>query len=337
MQESQRTERVTWATRRSRNSPPSVTTAPSAFCSSGCDGSAGASWSRCSPTQVPSAFSAGSMKRVWNAPATGQRAHPGALGRVLDERVDGVLAAGGDHLAGPVAVGRLEVELGETGEHGVGVTAEDGGHRRRLLGARGGHLPPAHGREGDGLLGVDDPGDRRGGQLADGVPGHHRVVGDGHLEPELVRRRAARTPRAAAGSRRCPRSRRRPPRHRGARGRGRPRRRTPGAVHGPRGGRATGRACRASGRPDRGRGSRSRSHLITTPRRAEGVGATNSRPPWLWSSHNAPDHTPPTRGGVDHIDAGQGLIPVMLRSATDPGRVRAAAPARRAPRRGDGP
>ena len=117
-----------------------------------------------------------------------QRADPGALGRVLDERVDGVLAAGGDHLAGPVAVGRLEVELGETGEHGVGVTAEDGGHRRRLLGARGGHLPPAHGREGDGLLGVDDLGDRRGGELAHGVPGHHRVVGDGHLEPELVPR-----------------------------------------------------------------------------------------------------------------------------------------------------
>jgi len=37
--------------------------------------------------------------------------------------------------------------------------------------------------------------------------------------------------------------------------------------------------CRPSGRPGRVRGSRSRTHLITAPRRAEGVGATNSRTP----------------------------------------------------------
>ena len=114
------------------------------------------------------------MYGVWNAPATCSGDDPGLgrrLGGQLLQPVDG---AGGDDLAGAVAVGRVQPGAVDRGEHLVLVAAEHGAHAGRLERAGGGHLAAADGGEGDRGLRGEHAGERGRAELADAVAGDHR-------------------------------------------------------------------------------------------------------------------------------------------------------------------
>ena len=91
--------------------------------------------------------------------------------------------AGGDDLAGAVAVGGVQAVALDRGDHLVGVAAEDGAHAGRLQRAGGGHLAAADAGQGDGGLGGQHPGEGGGAELTDAVPGdqadvvHRQVLG----------------------------------------------------------------------------------------------------------------------------------------------------------------
>src|ERR1700759_2936131 len=104
------------------------------------------------------------MNSVWKAPAT-----PSARTQ----------AAGGHDLTGSVAVGGNQVELLEAGQHLGFVTAENGGHAGRLVGAGLGHLRAAGGGQSNGVVWGDHTGDRVGGDLTDRVAGHNSVFACG--------------------------------------------------------------------------------------------------------------------------------------------------------------
>ena len=150
MHRSQRTGAVTWRTRRCSISRPWLTAAPSRLDSRIRAGSAGVM----PAATAASAASAGAMYGVWNAPATWSADDPGLGRRLGGELVQPVERAGGDDLAGAVAVGRVQPVRLDRGEHLVRVAAEHGGHAGRLQRAGGGHLPAAHAGEGDRRLGA---------------------------------------------------------------------------------------------------------------------------------------------------------------------------------------
>ena len=103
MHRSQRTGAVTWATSRAAWSAPSSTPAPSALDSRIRAGVAGVM----PPATAASAFSAGAMYGVWNAPATCSAMTRALAGGVGGELLQPGQRAGGDDLAGAVAVGRV--------------------------------------------------------------------------------------------------------------------------------------------------------------------------------------------------------------------------------------
>ena len=105
----------------------------------------------------------------------GQLADPGLGGRILGQLVERRQRARGDDLARGVPVGRDQVEFLEAGEHLGLVSTEHRGHAGRLERAGLGHLGAAGRGQLDGVVGRDDAGDGRGGELADRVPGHHGV------------------------------------------------------------------------------------------------------------------------------------------------------------------
>ena len=114
------------------------------------------------------------MNLVWKAPATPSARTRALAGGSSASFSSAVSAAGGDDLAGGVAVGGDQVELLEAGQHLGLVTAEHRGHAGRLDGAGLGHLGAAGGGQRDGVIGGHHAGDRVGGDLADGVAGHDR-------------------------------------------------------------------------------------------------------------------------------------------------------------------
>ena len=154
---SQRTGRVTWATSRRSASAPSVTAAPSALDSSVVVGSAGVTAAACSP----SACSAGAMNGVWNAPATASGMTRARAGGSSASCASASRRSGGDDLARAVAVGGVQPELLEAGEHLVGVPAEHRAHAGGLERARRGHLPAAHRGQRHGGVRGQHAGDRR--------------------------------------------------------------------------------------------------------------------------------------------------------------------------------
>ncbi len=167
MHASQRTGRVTCATSRLSASAPVPTVVPSALDSSGSTGSAVATpsaWLRI-------ASSAGAMKRVWNAPATGSGITRAFVRRLRGQLLQRGDRTGGDDLARAVAVGGIEPEPLEHGEHVVGIAAEHGAHAGGFQRARGGHLTATDRRELDGGVRAQHARDRGGGQLADRVAG----------------------------------------------------------------------------------------------------------------------------------------------------------------------
>ncbi len=101
----------------------------------------------------------------------GQLAHPRLGRRVLGELGQRLEAAGGDDLAGGVAVGGDQFEVLQRGEHLGLVATEHRGHAGGLVVAGLGHLRAAGGGQLHGVVGADDAGDRVGGDLADGVAG----------------------------------------------------------------------------------------------------------------------------------------------------------------------
>ena len=105
-----------------------------------------------------------------------QRAHPGLRRRVFGELVQRAQPAGGDDLAGGVAVGGDQVELLEACQHLGLVAAEHRGHAGRLVGAGLGHLRAAGGGQRDGVVGGQHTGDRVGGDFADRVAGNDTVL-----------------------------------------------------------------------------------------------------------------------------------------------------------------
>jgi hypothetical protein len=121
------------------------------------------------------------MKRVWNAPATASgttRALVRLLLRQLRERGQ---RACGDRLRRAVAVGRVEPEPFDRGEHVIGVPTEHGTHARRFERAGRGHLAAPDGGQRHRGVRVEHARDGRGGQLTDGMARH----GDAgrHVEP----------------------------------------------------------------------------------------------------------------------------------------------------------
>ena len=79
--------------------------------------------------------------------------------------------SGRDELAAAVVVRGSEVELGETGDDGGLVAADDGAHARLLDGGGLGHRPAADADEAQRVLFAQDPRGRSRGELADRVPG----------------------------------------------------------------------------------------------------------------------------------------------------------------------
>ncbi len=172
MHRSQRTGAVTCRTRRWSTSRPWLTAAPSRLDSRIRCGSAGV----IPAATAARAVSAGAMYGVWNAPATCSVMTRVLAGGSAASFASPSSGAGGDDLAGAVAVGRVQPVRLDGGEDLVGVAAEDGGHAGRFERAGGGHLPAAYAGEGDRGLGGQHPGERGGGELADAVPGGQRDV-----------------------------------------------------------------------------------------------------------------------------------------------------------------
>ena len=124
----------------------------------------------------------GHVRRVERA-CHGQRPHPGTGRRNSSELLQSGQRAGGDDLAGTVAVGRVQPGSLDRGQHVGGLAAQDGGHAGRFEGACGGHLAPARRGERDRGLRAEHAGQGRRAHLADAVAGddgdvvHRQVLG----------------------------------------------------------------------------------------------------------------------------------------------------------------
>jgi hypothetical protein len=143
---------------------------------------------------------------VWNAPATCNGMTRALAGWRGGEGPQLLERPSGDDLAGGVHVGGGE-PLGGNGRRDLfGVPADDRAHPRRSHRARLRHLATALTDEHQRLLGGDDPGPCRGRDLADGVPGPDRHLGEGlgGLREELKQRGEAGRNDQRLGDRRVP-------------------------------------------------------------------------------------------------------------------------------------
>ena len=112
------------------------------------------------------------MKGVWNAPATASgrtRAPAGGSAASFVQRVE---RAGGDDLAGAVAVGRGEARGLDAGRTSSGSPPSTADMPVGVSAQAAAISAPRHGGEGDRpSAGVSTPDHRGGGELADAVPG----------------------------------------------------------------------------------------------------------------------------------------------------------------------